>query len=114
MSLPRKILPLAALLLAAIFFAAPARADDSAAQGFTAVIDIDNRSVSLQVNDLPSCLRAITERINNLKMLYQNNLTVTDVVGECFDHKGQLAASGRCGVKIASGQITRLCIPEMH
>jgi hypothetical protein len=116
----RKVSLFLVLPLAVVLFAGRAHADDNTTpqnattQGMTAVIDIDNRPVSIAVDDLPSCVRAVASRVNSLKILYQNNFTVTDVIGECFSHDGKLVAGGRCGVKIGSGQITRLCIPDMQ
>jgi hypothetical protein len=80
----------------------------------TAVIDIDNRPVAIPVSDLQSCGRAITNRIESLRSLYQNNFTVTSVVGQCFGRDGQLLAAGRCGVRPNSGQATLLCVPDVR
>jgi hypothetical protein len=102
---------LATVFTVSVAFASPAHADGAAP--VTAVIDIDNRSVSIGVDDLSSCVNAISNRINSLKMLYQDNLTATSVVAECFGHDGKLLASGRCGVKMV-GQLTRLCVPAMN
>jgi hypothetical protein len=93
-----------ALLLSANVFAA---------SSMTAIIDIDGRSSSIPVDDLASCQRAVTNRINNLAGLYQNSLTVTNVVAQCMQSDGQLAAFGRCGVK-GIGQVTKLCVPDLR
>jgi len=105
-----KILPLLALLFALVPFTAHAEDTDAV----TAIIDIDNHTISITVDDLASCKNAIANRINSLKAIYQNNFTVSTVIGQCYDRSGQLLASGACGVKIGSGQLTRLCVPQMQ
>jgi hypothetical protein len=104
----KRALTFLTILFAAALNACPAQADDNV----TAVIDIDNRPLAIQVADLPSCVQAIQSRINGLKNLYQDNFTVTDVIAACYARDGRLLASGRCGVKLA-GQAMRLCIPEI-
>jgi hypothetical protein len=106
-------LALLLIILIVLFSTEYTRAEDGVSQGVTAVIDIGNRPVAIEVDDLPSCLRVIANRINNLKMLSQDSLTAADVTGQCFGRDGRLLASGRCGVKMI-GQMTRLCVPQMQ